>query len=239
MGKQIVLHYKRVEHHYEGRFEYTNPQWREAVEPFSLEYREMLKRLCNILKEIEADASTKVTLQRIDCPGLLPVPLDEGTITLLRTDPVAGIAALTYEQPSTPLNAVAQKKAEGKAYIPAPLRAGVDTLAQAFGPLVYTRVREGKAECPCCGFWMRDVLQVPEGGVADITVVCTERCKTSFELRVYGKWAAVNVAYLLSIKSADRFYLPREWNHGKPWVSREDLQQKFDTFLKEKEQAHG
>ena len=100
-------------------------------------------------------------------------------------------------------------------------------------------MRDGKAECPCCGFWIRDILQVPEGGVADLTAVCTERCKNSFELRVYGKWAAVNVAELLSIKSADRFYLPREWNHGKPWVSREDLQQKFDTFLKEKEQAHG
>ena len=235
MGNIVTLEYRRVDHHYEGCFKYL-----EVQESFSHEYAEMLKRLCNILeKNFPKEEDVDIVLQRTDRAGLTPVSLSNETVLLLRTNPVAGIAALTYTQPQTPLGAVAKKKAETTVFTPPPLRAGVDTLAQAFGPLVYVRVRDGKAECPCCGFWIRNILQVPDGGVADITVVCTERCKNSFELRAYSKWAAVSVAELLDIKSADRFYLPREWNYPQVWVSRTDLQTKYDMFTKEKEKAHG
>ena len=234
MGNAITLEYKRVDHHYEGIFKYI-----ETQESFSLEYAEMLKRLCNILeKNFPKDEEVDVILQRTDRAGLQPAPLDPQTVSLLRTNPVAGIAALTYVPPQTPLGAVARAKAEVTARVPPPLRAGIDTLAHAFGSLVYARVRDGKIECPCCGFWIRNVPQVPDNGIGDFQGVCTERCKNSFELRVYSKWAAVSVAELLSIKSADRFYLPREWNAGQAWVSRETLQQKYDTFNKEQEKVH-
>ena len=236
----VTLRYKRVDHQYDGYFQYVHGDRYDVHEAFLLEYSEMLKRLCNILeKYYPKTEEVSIILQRTDREGLTPVSLDPKTVDLLRNNPVAGIAALTYTYPQTPLGTVARKKAEATLRPPQSLRVGVETLAQAFGGSVYTRVRDGKAECPCCGFWIRDILQVPEGGAADITALCTERCKNSFELRVYGRWAAVSVAELLSIKSADRFYMPREWNNNQAWVSRADLQAKYDAFNAEKEKAHG
>ena len=235
---KVTLQYRRVGHSYEGTILYENGGV-DVTAPFACEYQEMLQQLCTLLQSFAGDATVEIVLQRTDRAGLAPMLLDARTTQLLRTDPVAGIAALTYTRPSTPLGAAAKKSAQTTTYEPAPLRAGIDTLAQAFGALVYVRVRVGKAECPCCGFWIRNIPQVPEGGVSDVTALCTERCKNSFEFRVYGKWAAVNTAELLSIASADRFYLPREWNPRQSWISRQMLQEKYDTFLKEKEQAHG
>ena len=235
----ITLKYRRVEHHYTGHFLYSVG---DAVvqEEFTLEYREMLKRLCNILNQYcPKEALVVVTLQRTDRDGLLPVDLDATTVHLLRTDPVAGIAALTYEKPSAPLTAVARKKIEGAVYQPEPVRAGIDALAQAFGDEVYVRVRDGKVECPCCGFWIRDILQVPAGGMGDMDVSCTKSCHNRFRLRIFSDWASVPVAELLNATSADRFYLTREWANGQSWVSREMLRKRYNAYLREKAQAHG
>lgn len=239
MSKVVTLEYKRVQHHYEGLFRYADGQAEQMQQSFSMEYEEMLKRLCVILENTcEAEQEVDVVLQRTDRAGLTPVSLDKQVVNLLRTDPAAGVAALTYTPPETPLTAVTRKRAETTQYVPAPLRAGIETLAQAFGGLVYARVRDGKVECPCCGFWIRNVPQVPDGGMSDFIGVCAERCKMSLELRVYSRWAAISTSYLLGL-SADRFYLPREWNTGKPWISKADLQTKYDTFKKEKEKIHG
>jgi hypothetical protein len=233
---KVTLQYKRVGHSYEGSFRYVHDNGRcDTHEEFACEYEAMLQRLSDIMvQHYQAEESIDVVLQRTDRAGLLPMTLDAQTTQLLRTDSVAGIAALTYTQPSTPLGAVAKKKAEKTVYEPASLRAGLDTLAQAFGANVYVRAKEGQLECPGCGIW----VPVPAGSLTSVVVTCAGRCKEQLVFSLYEQWAAVATVLLLRTE-LPRFYLPREWNYGKPWVSRETLQQKYDTFLKEKEQAHG
>jgi hypothetical protein len=232
---KVALKYKRVGHSYTGSFQYTHTAGCfDADEAFMLEYEQMLQRLCDIMKEHFTESeNVEIVLQRTDRAGLAPMTLDARTTQLLRTDPVAGIAALTYTQPSTPLGAVAKKKAESTLYEPAPLRAGIDTLAQAFGCDVYVRAKKDQLECPGCGIW---VPAQDAGSTAVVT--CTGRCKVQFVFEMHEQWAAVATVMLLRT-TLDRFYLPREWNFGRPWVSHEELQKKYDTFLKEKEQAHG
>lgn len=205
----------------------------------SFPFRDMMKQLATVLANwpVEDVPDVKVVVQRTDRAGLAPYILDKETVDLLRTDPVAGIEVLAgTSSPAAIEHAVKADRAP-----PQPvLRAGTVTLADAFGDSVAFRVRGHELECPGCGFWgvftTPGLLTAPEraGGAFKTAFVCPKRCGGRFIVSCQREWGFVGVDYLLEKTDLDKFYFPRAWNGGRPWVSREDLQKKYDEYKKEK-----
>jgi len=204
----------------------------------SLEYKAMLRQLTLALRACK-DAE-KVIIQRTDRPGINPYTLDKVTVDLLRNDPVAGMQALSIESPS-PMQILDNiKKAAQPPIAPPTLRAGSHTLADAFGESVAFKVRGHELECPGCGFWgvytSPGLLNDPDrvGQTMKTVFVCAKRCKERFHVHCHKEWGFVRVEDLLKT-ALPTFYLPRTWNNRRPWISRADLQQKYDEYKKEKE----
>ncbi len=96
---------------------------------------------------------------------------------------------------------------------------GHDTLAHGFGDRVYIRRRGDKVECPFCGVWRTEKE-------------C--RCNTPLTLITETEiWASVLTLSLLT-SNKERLFLPRAWNQGRPWISRDALKEKFFSYVKEK-----
>lgn len=205
-----------------------------------LDFRAMLKRLVMALAVFPEDHALDVVLQRTDREGILPYKLDAATVQLLRTDPVAGIQAMEYHYGS-PSVTEQRAKEEREPTATRPIRAGHATLADAFGDVVYFKVRGHELECPGCGFWgmyiSPGLLKDPEraGQVVKTAFVCPKKCHTRFIVTCQQEWGYVDVEYLLEKTKLEAFYLPRAWNEGRPWVSRESLQKKYNEFNAEKE----
>jgi hypothetical protein len=124
---------------------------------------------------------------------------------------------------------------------PTTLRTGHATIADAFGDSVAFKVRGHELECPGCGFWgmytTPGLLNDPEraGQTFKTAFVCPKKCRGRFIVSCQKEWGFVGVDYLLDQTKLDAFYFPRDWNGGQPWVSREDLQKKYDEYKKDKE----
>lgn len=123
------------------------------------------------------------------------------------------------------------------------LRCSYDTLADSFGDNLYIRIRDdGKVECPFCGRWSAEVLDIansigPDGGpVSNLQCKCLSTFyETTMVLpraKVVGPWVELETLLLLSC-TAKRFYLPRSWNSGSGWIAHDDLMQRYDQYLKE------
>jgi hypothetical protein len=97
------------------------------------------------------------------------------------------------------------------------IRAGINTLVDAFGDRVYLKFKDDKVESPFTGRW------VPLGA-------------TEIDAQVDGAWVSVWTKALLSFK-ASRYFIPRTWNTSGPWITHEDLQEKYDKYIEEKENA--
>jgi hypothetical protein len=118
------------------------------------------------------------------------------------------------------------------------LRAGHDTLADAFGDWTYLRMRsEQGVECPFCGRWT--TVYCYFGGPFEF--LCGA-CSPSIAYTVYGEpvdgWFKVKTSELL-IYDVERYFLPRRWNKSGPWISHEELKQMYETFCKERDDAVG
>lgn len=201
-----------------------------------LPFRRMIYRLSEVLRQ-HPDAV--VELQRTDHENLTPYALDVATVDLIRTDPVAAASAMeVHPSPST---GVKISKAERTLIEAPPLPAGMVTLAEAFGEILYFRVRVHELECPCCGFWgmwaIPAMLKDPDraGAIIKTIFVCPKKCRLRFPVTCDGGWGWVHVEDLLKLQH-DRFYFPREWNVGGPWIGKDDLRQKYATYVQEKEQ---
>lgn len=205
-----------------------------------LEYKRMMRELSYALRKLPDGVETKVIIQRTDRPGINPYVLDPASVSLLRTDPVAGLAAMSVESPS-PMQVLENIKKAAAPPTPLPtLRVGNETLADAFGENVAFKVRAHELECPGCGFWgvytTPRLLNDPDraGQVFKTAFVCHKRCNQRFIVSCHKEWGFVGVEDLLKTPLA-AFYLPRGWNNRRPWVSRADLQQKYDDYKKEKD----
>jgi hypothetical protein len=206
-----------------------------------VEYRDMLKQLVTVLSHWPIEQELQVELRRTERPGLLPYALDQETVRLLRTDPVAGITAMQFAQsPSMAL----QRLQEARAPNPPPvIRVGHEVLADAFGGELYFKVRGHELECPGCGFWgpytTPWLLANPdrEGAAFKTVFLCNKRCRARFVVSCAGVWGQVQVAYLLNNTKLDAFYFPRAWNEGRPWVTRDTLKTRYETYLAEKEKV--
>lgn len=202
-------------------------------------FQSMISLLCD---ELRREPDAEVFINRTDHPGLVPYKLDKETATLIREDPLAAVAAMTYTQAS-PSTAIKRARERNVPIVPQPVRIGLDILSDAFGDEVYFRVRSHELECPGCGFWgmytTPGLLNDPEraGQVFKTAFACPKKCHGRFIVSCWEKWGSVSVEYLLKNTKLDAFYLPRPWNdtNRSGWIAREELQTKFDQYNKEKE----
>lgn len=190
----------------------------EGGEAFIGLHFEALIRL--IHRHLASNASDTITFIRCDRPGLSPYPMDGQLVELIKTDPEAAIQKMSVPD---------QRIVVGRD--PAPLRSlriCTDTLSSAFGERVLCRAKEDKVECPGCGKW---------GSVPTPSFHC-ERCGVTVPiLHCDSNWAFISVSDLLQT-NLDRFFLPREWNGFKPWVSKTRLKELHESFLSAKENFH-
>lgn len=190
----------------------------ELVEPVSFQasYREMIGLLA-----VEANKYPDATIRFIRVhQGNQPivVELSSADAKLLREKAEVFTDATSFVSRSV----AGAKRSE----VPQlrPLRAGHDTLADAFGEKLYCSTRDNSVECPVCGRWHRISAQ-------KITVGCVTGLLLSYEMR--DNWAVASIEELLATQRT-RYFLPRAWNTSGPWVSHENLQKKYDEYLKEK-----
>jgi hypothetical protein len=245
MSVEVTLEYKRVGNTMSSRGRILSRAGGLVTEEGDfdgVEFRPMMKQLAAVLANWPVDEVSElaVIIQRTDHAGLLPYKLDKQTVDLLRTDPVAGLEALSFSAVS-PTVAEQTVKRELSPPTPPTLRTGNATLADAFGDAVAFKVRGHELECPGCGFWgmytTPGLLSDPErvGQVFKTAFVCQKKCHGRFIVNCQKEWGFVEVKYLLDQTEFPAFYFPRVWNEGRPWVSREDLQKKYREYQQEKE----
>jgi hypothetical protein len=214
----------------------------DVVSFVKVPFDRMIAKLSDALRIFDDDAITvgrvEVFLERTDREGLLPYKLDMETALLIRNDPVAAVAAMTYTTAS-PSTAMRRAKQRDVPIMPAPVRVGTDVMSDAFGDDIYFRVKGHELECPGCGFWSPfttpGLLKDPErvGSIFSTIFVCQKKCRARFAIRCWERWGTVSVEYLLNETKLDAFYFPRPWNSPKSWVTREELQTKYKAYQKE------
>ena len=225
-AKQVFLEYGREGALSSGVLILQEDELTISTTPFTrVTFKEMLRLLAVCLSTF---GDARVVLRRSDAPNLFPYVLDQQTVDLFRTDPLAAIQSMTFELPSSPRIAKPDKAIEVL-----PLRVGYDTLSDAFGETIYVRARNETVECPVCGLW----LPVKNG-----EILCDRRCPSIYlpqaiPVTVSSLWAGVSVEKLLSLP-VDRFFLPRPWNGpGDVWISRSELHNKYTAYKAEKATA--
>lgn len=205
-------------------------------------WREILKQLAHVLERWSAEQAVDIFLARTDRAGLLSYRLDDETVKLLRTDPISAFKALEYTT-SSPSAVVQHVQRDRVPRVQPPVKAGHDALADAFGDVVYFKVRGHELECPGCGYW--GMYTTPgllnhldrAGEVIKTTFMCQKKCCSRFSLTCDKTWGYVEVKYLLEQTKLDAFFFPRAWNEGRPWVSRESLQKLYSEYKADKEKV--
>jgi hypothetical protein len=211
--------------------------------PGAVTYRQAVTLLATAAQR---HLGARLFLLRLDQrPQQVALQLDGALSKMVREDPVAFMRLMdpTMGRPQKLDISMSVRKEHSAAIKSNPLPAGYDTLAEAFGDEVYCRMKRGGAtECPFCGRWGAWARTTVKGFNSD-RVDC-EHCKVTF----YGQgiptsrggWFKIPVVQLFNCArdlGADRFFLPRAWNKDGPWISRADLQKKYDEFMKEKEEC--
>lgn len=229
---RIDLEYQRDGEAYSGKLSGVEEGGGFSISFFNYSFAKMLRALHLVLVEHQ---TADVVLGRLERPGLMSYTLDEGTLDLLRRDPVAAIKHFSpsFERGTLP----PPKRPSTDPTLPsAPqfLRVGSETLADAFGELVLLRQRVGRVECPKCG---RYRAECGTGGC----ILC-EVCGFVVPVRGLGQctdaveWVQVSVRCLLAAR-LDRYFLPRAWNSTPPWIYYYDLRSKLEDYLRNKEQV--
>lgn len=228
MSADVKLMYRRVGAAYHGVFE-TNVA--EDRLPFEcVTFAEMMTQAHRFLVKYP-DAG--LVLNRTDRTGLLPAQLEPNLLKLLREDPVAYIKANTI--PDRVIDLRGDRKsalsANDGAQVPrsSGLRHGLDTLAEAFGEVVYAKAKQMTG-----GLWRYE--HPGTGRWSDLNTI--EHWLRSHDTSVmptsdHAGYLLIKVELLLRT-GAERFYYPREWNEFGSWITKEQLQTKLDQFKKDK-----
>lgn len=262
MNETLTMRYKRGHelvgnvHLFSGTIEWSCDVPKSPTQSKSfigLKFSQMMSRLSEKLRE-HPDA--RVVLQRTDNKGLRPIQLGEDIRVLLRDDPVAAIRSMSPQvgQPVTQSGSDFSQRVS----LDMPkqrVRSGHDTLADAFGEEVYLEMKTGTIQDPETGHWASLGFEVKTGGF----MIRKEGSNKSSEwLRIelvegpagpmdspdftsklaQARWAKMKTAELLK-RSCQRFYLPRQWNTSekRPWITHEELRQKYQEYLEEKEKV--
>jgi len=236
----VVLEYRRTEGMLSTGRVLVNDE--RVAEFEDIEFRKMLETFA---AQLQTDERNEAVFQRTDRPGILPYKLDPQVLELFRNDPVAAIDSMC--PPTSPSVAIDLSKRRSKPPAVPQIRAGFDTLADSFGDAVYTRFRDGKkagAECPGCGMWVPvhvSTVQLP--GLSELSYGnASMRCERNPNCPCHNhniavvlseRWAGMSTEALLQT-SATRFYFPRAWNDGRPWIRRKDIEKKYAEYVSEK-----
>jgi len=228
MSNDVELTYKRVGEHYEG--EITASSITVAFSDWS--FAKMMTEASLRLQLV--DPHVGLVIKRTDRKGLLPARLEPQLLHLLRTDPVAYIKANSVPDRVLDLRDSTRKSklAESDDHVvpkSVGLRHGLDTLADAFGEVLYA-----KAKPMAGGYWRYE--HPATGRWSDLQTI--EHWLSSHDTEVRpssdtGGWLLIKVELLLKTH-AERFYYPREWNEFGSWITKEQLQAKIEKFRKDK-----
>ena len=243
----IMLAYRRQprlrgdEHVHDGHFDTCVNEEVERASFVEMTYADMFRSLSELANKFP---QAKLVMRRLEQgPDSTALGLGEDTCALIRDDPEAYIAQSTLPPQRVVLHLGADAKVtEGVAVNT--IRSGHDTLADAFGDVVFLKQRlvegEQKVESPTTGRWV--VLECDTDG----TYFCCEWWTNEFGdpegdtdlllpvVQEAEGWAGIPIDKLLSLK-VERFFLPRKWNENGPWISHEELKTKYERYLKEKE----
>lgn len=224
MSTEILLQYKRVGEKYDGIF-FLNG---EVHLPFkSADFSAMFTVLHKYLVEMP-DAT--VQLQRAENDSFLPIFMEQNMVDLLRTDPAKYLQAHTIPHRTIDLRKPDRTgKLAEKYVVPQPsIRAGHDTLAAAFGDVVYLSYRSNRVEDPFTGRWCSVGEFEESRGIKLQEVIQHGTCG----------WVTVSMEQLLFVDPFSKgYYLPREWNEHGPWISKEELQQKYNLYKEERDKC--
>jgi hypothetical protein len=244
--RDIVLAMRRVEkldeegmHKFTGYLDVVCESKADNIRtdfPGAVTYRQAVTLLATAAKR---HLGARLFLLRLDQrPQQVALQLDGSLSKMVREDPVAFMRLMdpTMGRPQKLDISMSVKKEHSAAIKPNPLPAGYDTLAEAFGDDVYCRMKRGGAtECPFCGRWgrwqMDAGLHCKECGVLILGMGI---------VTAMGGWFKIRVPYLLEFadfKDKPKLFIPRAWNENGPWISVEDLRQRYDEYTKEKEQC--
>lgn len=195
-------------------------------------YAELIFELSERLRGLVLTPHDEVAVIRLEQPSVVHA-MDDNQVEMIRTHPHKYIEA-TSLPPQRIVLKVDDKVPVGT-MMATSIRAGIETLVDAFGEELYVQIKDGKAECPLCGRWRAEAVKQ-----MDVWVMCEDcgavaRCG----LKRVENWAPVLTAPLLERykKTKPRFFFPRLWNISGPWVTHEDLQARYAKYLEEKENA--
>jgi len=186
-----------------------------------------------------------VELQRLELEGSV-YAMAPSEIAQLIEDPAAAIRSM--REPDRTVVVRDLKKpttSKEREQVHPRLRAGHDTLADAFGRYIYFRLRSGRIECPYDGRWKEYTTLVSDGTPSVFYEgPVTEKYRSLwFSPRIVNEiWARTFTETLLDVgekKGLSRYYLPRQWNESGPWISHEDLQVKYEAYCKERDHVGG
>lgn len=180
------------------------------------------RMMSNLASEIRELKEVEVILSRTEKP--LDQVMDNSLVEQLRTDPAAAIQAMS------PPHRVVKRAPKTEASAGSKLRAGHDTLADAFGDDVYLQRRADDIECPGCGRW---TLRIGDSySSKEHWAGCA--CGMGLIVCLEGKWAYSDTMLLLD-QPFDRYFIPRKWNESGSWISHGDLKKKFEDFKQERD----
>jgi len=211
MPVDVVLSYRRAGTLYQGNLD---------GQPFSEKDFAAMMSLVH-LRLLEFPESG-LTFQRTDREGLLPIKITDDLVRLLREDPAQYIRMHSVAPVRIDLTGrTSALAARARTVLPktSGIRAGYDTIADAFGEVVYARFRNCNVESPESGRWV--ILGEVEKWLGQ-----------SVNAETPG-WVSFKVADLLATTSL-RFYLPREWNPYHGWITKEQLAKLLEQFLEER-----
>lgn len=223
MATDILLQYKRVGESYDGTFFVNN-----AVDlPFKGEsFAQMMTTLHRYLL---VHLAVNVQLQRAESAKFMPIYMEPAMVELLRTDPAKYIQVHTIPHRTVDLRKSNRTSKLADTYVaPAPaMRAGHDTLAAAFGDVVYLNWRNHRVENPLTGRWCL-IGELADSGLIPLGVI---------NQGTLG-WVTVSIEQLLTLDSGNAgYYLPRDWNERGPWISKQALYTKYEQYKKDKAQC--
>lgn len=180
--------------------------------------------LSDVLRTCCPDAT--VVMRRSDRPGLEEIVLDNQLRDTIRDDPDRYLRATTE-----PDRVVVVRKRSPEQYVSPHIRAGYDTVAEAFGDHLYVRLRDdGRVECPMCGRWH---AVIHEGSVVPM-LRCTCNPTGIPVTVVSGSWIEIATTVLTTVEFLTRYYFPRSWN-PEGWITKDELKQRYNQYLKETE----
>lgn len=257
MGK-LTLEHRREGHAYDGRIVWDD----EPDDPSKMVYTvekeldtfkqwSFPRMMARFAREAITRPEAELIMLRTEREDLKPFLLDAGTSRRLREDPASVIASMSVDHRVVERAKVQlEDNVKVEDSVKLQLRAGHDTLADAFGDFVYLKLRPHKTdgmqgECPFTGTW------VGFGAHADNTsqfLLKTGRQNAHADwlpIELVGgsktenpKWVRVKTEVLLRHVIKGQFFIPRKWNKTSPWITHGELERMYEEYKKESQDVH-